>query len=184
MPNQRTAVMTGTTKRYGSRASAGPGHFQIGTVRRHRLEALRGVPAVGAPGCHRRSASEAGPYTIRVRVPHGVKLMPHRHQRIESTGDFRRFLHRPGRSVRPGTSWRHIRPEASVVLPGNTSHFHWAKSSEYITQVTAIGPLGLEYVSARTTIQETTPRSRCDLHLPRGNTWHEMRAKLSHDRYR
>ena len=23
--------------------------------------------------------SEAGPYTIRVRVPHGVKLMPHRH---------------------------------------------------------------------------------------------------------
>ncbi len=24
--------------------------------------------------------------------------------------------------------------------------FHWAKSGEYITQVTAIGPLGLEYV--------------------------------------
>jgi hypothetical protein len=24
----------------------------------------------------------------------------------------------------------------------------WAKSSEYVTQVTAIGPLGLEYVSA------------------------------------
>src|SRR5215470_8034621 len=23
--------------------------------------------------------SETGPYTIRVRVPHGVKLMPHRH---------------------------------------------------------------------------------------------------------
>ena len=23
--------------------------------------------------------SQAGPYTIRVRVPHGVKLMPHRH---------------------------------------------------------------------------------------------------------
>jgi hypothetical protein len=25
-------------------------------------------------------------------------------------------------------------------------HFHWAKSGEYITQVTAIGPLGLTYV--------------------------------------
>jgi hypothetical protein len=33
-----------------------------------------------------------------------------------------------------------------IVLPGNTSHFHWAKSGEYITQVSALGPLGLEYL--------------------------------------
>ena len=26
-------------------------------------------------------------------------------------------------------------------------HFHWAKSGGYVTQVTAIGPLGLEYVN-------------------------------------
>jgi len=39
-------------------------------------------------------------------------------------------------------------PGSVIVLPGNTSHFHWAKSSEYVTQVTAIGPLGLEYISA------------------------------------
>jgi quercetin dioxygenase-like cupin family protein len=38
---------------------------------------------------------------------------------------------------------------SAIVLPGNTSHFHWAKSSEYITQVSAIGPLGLEYVNAK-----------------------------------
>ena len=37
-------------------------------------------------------------------------------------------------------------PGSVIVLPGNTSHFHWAKSGEYITQVSAIGPLGLEYV--------------------------------------
>ena len=36
-------------------------------------------------------------------------------------------------------------PGSVIVLPGNTSHFHWAKSGEYVTQVTAIGPLGLEY---------------------------------------
>jgi len=33
-----------------------------------------------------------------------------------------------------------------IVLPGNTPHFHWAKSGEYVTQVTAIGPLGLDYL--------------------------------------
>ena len=40
-------------------------------------------------------------------------------------------------------------PGAVVILPGNTPHFHWAKSSEYITQVTAIGPLGHEYINPK-----------------------------------
>jgi len=37
-------------------------------------------------------------------------------------------------------------PGAIVVLPGGTPHFHWAKSGTYVTQVTAIGPLGLDYI--------------------------------------
>jgi hypothetical protein len=40
-------------------------------------------------------------------------------------------------------------PGSVIVLPGNTSHFHWAKSTEYIAQVSAIGPLGLEYINAK-----------------------------------
>ena len=40
-------------------------------------------------------------------------------------------------------------PGSVIVLPGNTSHFHWAKDGEYITQVNAIGPLGLEYVDPK-----------------------------------
>jgi len=40
-------------------------------------------------------------------------------------------------------------PGAMIILPGNTPHFHRAKSSEYMTQVTAIGPLGLEYLRAK-----------------------------------
>jgi len=40
-----------------------------------------------------------------------------------------------------GTADGNEMPPASViVLPGNTSHFHLAKSGEYVTQVTAIGP--------------------------------------------
>jgi hypothetical protein len=33
-----------------------------------------------------------------------------------------------------------------VRLQGGTRHFHWAKSGEYVTQVTAVGPISLEYV--------------------------------------
>jgi hypothetical protein len=45
-------------------------------------------------------------------------------------------------------------PGSVVVLPGDTFHFHWAKSGEYVTQATAIGPLGLEYMHS-----EDDPRS-------------------------
>jgi quercetin dioxygenase-like cupin family protein len=37
-------------------------------------------------------------------------------------------------------------PGSLVVLPGGQAHFHWARSGEYITQVSAMGPLGLAYV--------------------------------------
>lgn len=41
-------------------------------------------------------------------------------------------------------------PKGSViVLPGETWHFHWAKSGEYVTQVSALGPLGPEYHDER-----------------------------------
>ena len=41
-------------------------------------EAVSGISAFGTP-CRRCQLSEPGPYTIRVEVPSGVKLMPHRH---------------------------------------------------------------------------------------------------------
>jgi quercetin dioxygenase-like cupin family protein len=40
-------------------------------------------------------------------------------------------------------------PGSVIVLPGDTYHFHWAKSGEYVSQVTAIGPLGLEYLDPK-----------------------------------
>jgi quercetin dioxygenase-like cupin family protein len=92
--------------------------------------------------------SQNAPYTIRVRVPHGVKLMPHRHpeDRVYTvmSGVFYIGL---GDRFDPDKLEAYP-PGSVVVLPGDTFHFHWAKSGEYITQVTAIGPLGLEYLNA------------------------------------
>lgn len=92
--------------------------------------------------------SHAGLYTIRVKVPRGVRLMPHRHpeDRIYTVLEGVFYI---GQGDQFDPDKLEAYPPGSVVLlPGNTSHFHWAKSSEYITQVTAIGPLGLEYVDA------------------------------------
>jgi len=90
-----------------------------------------------------------GPYTIRVKVPRGVKLMPHRHpeDRIYTviSGIFNIGLGDQFDAEKLAA----YPPGAVIILPGNTSHFHWAKSGEYITQVTAIGPLGIEYINSK-----------------------------------
>ncbi len=92
--------------------------------------------------------SEPGPYVIRVKMPGGTKLMPHKHpeDRIYTviSGVFyiglgKKFEDDKLQAYPPGSL---------IVLPSNTAHFHWAKSGEYITQVTAIGPLGLEYIDS------------------------------------
>ncbi len=89
--------------------------------------------------------SEPGPYVIRVKVPSGVKLMPHKHpeDRIYTVMSGIFYI---GLGERFDAGRLEAYPPGSVVvLPGDTWHFHWAKSGEYVTQVTATGPLGLEY---------------------------------------
>ena len=101
--------------------------------------------------------SEPGPYTIRVKAPHGVKLMPHKHpeDRVYTviSGVFYIGLGDQFDAARLEA----YPPGAVIVLPGNTPHFHWAKSGEYITQITAIGPLGMEYLSAEDDPRNTKP---------------------------
>jgi quercetin dioxygenase-like cupin family protein len=89
---------------------------------------------------------EAAPYVIRVKVPHDVRLQPHRHpeDRIYTVMSGVFYI---GRGEKfDGDRVTAYPPGSVIVLPGNTAHFHWAKSGEYVTQVTAIGPLGLEYL--------------------------------------
>jgi quercetin dioxygenase-like cupin family protein len=91
--------------------------------------------------------SEPGPYAVRVKAGHGAKLLPHRHEedRIYTviSGVFYIGL---GEEF-DETKLQAYPPGAVVVLPGNTPHFHWAKSGEYVTQVTAIGPISLHYIN-------------------------------------
>lgn len=93
--------------------------------------------------------SEAGPYTIRVKIPHGVKMMPHRHPEDRVYTVISGVFYIGLGDEFDAEKLQAYPPGSVVVLPGNTSHFHWAKSSDYITQVTAIGPLGLDYVHAK-----------------------------------
>ena len=90
--------------------------------------------------------SEAAPYVIRVKVPAGVKLMPHRHPEDRVYTVLSGVFYIGLGDQFDGDKVNAYPPGSAIVLPGNTSHFHWAKSGEYVTQVTAIGPLGIEYL--------------------------------------
>jgi quercetin dioxygenase-like cupin family protein len=90
--------------------------------------------------------SKPGPYLIRVKLAAGVKMLPHAHpeDRVYTviSGIFYIGL---GAEFDETKLTAHA-PGSVLILPGGQPHFHWAKSGEYITQVTAIGPLGLAYV--------------------------------------
>lgn len=139
-------------------------HAQQGEVRAHQVgqevfkttlpEDVHWKPFPAFPPSVRMAVivgqpSGPGPYTIRVKASHGAKLMPHRHpeDRVYTviSGVFYIGL---GDEFDAGKLEAYP-PGAVIILPGNTSHFHWAKSGEYVTQVTAVGPLGLEYLSAK-----------------------------------
>jgi quercetin dioxygenase-like cupin family protein len=87
------------------------------------------------------------PYVVRVKLPGGVKLMPHTHpeDRIYTvmSGTFYIGLGK----IFDEDKLKAYPPGSVIILPGNTPHFHWSRSGEYITQVTAHGPLGINYIN-------------------------------------
>ena len=101
--------------------------------------------------------TKPGPYLIRVKLPTGTKMSPHSHpeDRIYTviSGIFYIGL---GDEFDESKLIAHA-PGSVLVLPGGQAHFHWAKSGEYVTQVSAIGPLGLAYIDPL-----HDPRNRSD----------------------
>jgi quercetin dioxygenase-like cupin family protein len=101
--------------------------------------AVRLAVVVGHP-------AEPGPYVIRVKAAAGAKLMPHRHpeDRIYTVMSGVFYIGLGDRF--DGDTVVAYPPGSVIVMPGDTPHFHWAKSGEYVTQVMAVGPLGLDYL--------------------------------------
>ena len=124
-------------------------------------------------------------------MPSGVKLMPHRHpeDRIYTVMSGVFYIGLGDRF--DGDKVKAYPPGSVIVLPGNTFHFHWAKSGEYVTQVSAIGPLGLEYLDpgddprkhdvtmAVTDCPIDGPRRVSDLNLSMSRRSHEMKSTYS-----
>ncbi len=93
--------------------------------------------------------TKPGPYVVRVKVPSGVKLMPHKHTEDRTYTVMSGVFYIGLGETFDGDKAKAYPPGSVIALPGDTPHFHWAKSGEYVTQVTAIGQLGLEYINGK-----------------------------------
>jgi hypothetical protein len=92
--------------------------------------------------------SRAGPYLVRVKLPSGVKLMPHVHREDRIYTVFSGVFYIGLGDRFDADRLRAYPPGSVIVLPGGTAHFHWARSGEYVTQVSGAGPLGIDYLDA------------------------------------
>ena len=93
--------------------------------------------------------TKPGPYVIRVKVPSGLKLMPHKHPEDRVYTIISGVFYIGLGDEFDANKLQAYPPGSVIVLPGNTPHFHWARSGEYVSQVQGIGPLGLEYLDSR-----------------------------------
>jgi uncharacterized RmlC-like cupin family protein len=102
--------------------------------------------------------SEPDPYVVRVKLPGGVKLMPHRHHEDRVYTVISGVFYIGVGEQFDEAKLQAFPSGAVVVLPGGTPHFHWAKSGEYVTQVTATGPISLDYVDPANDPRQQSPR--------------------------
>ncbi|MGY4573684.1 cupin domain-containing protein [Bradyrhizobium sp. USDA 3256] len=102
-------------------------------------ESVRLAVVVGDP-------KKPAPFVVRVKVPANAKIMPHSHPEDRIYTVISGVFYIGIGDKYDAAALKAYAPGSVIVLPGNTPHFHWAKSGEYVSQVSAIGPLGLSYI--------------------------------------
>ena len=93
--------------------------------------------------------TQAGPYVTRVRALAGARMMPCTYSEDSTYTVISGVLH-----VGLGEQFDETRlsahgPGSLLVLPSGQAHFLWAKSGEFIAQVSGAGPVALKYLNAR-----------------------------------
>jgi len=99
------------------------------------------VVLYGDPG------KDGEPYSIRLSMPSGYKIMPHFHPKVENvTVISGHFVAGGGDKIDPKTA-KHFPAGSYASLPANMHHFAYAQGAT-VVQVDGIGPFQITYVNA------------------------------------
>ncbi len=149
MSHERTAPGAEATKEKVRSHQPGQSVFKATLPEDIEWKAFPAFPASARLAVMVGQPSQQGPYTVRVKLPHDVKLMPHKHPEDRIYTVISGVFYIGLGDQFDANKLQAYPPGAVIILPGDTCHFHWARSGEYVTQVTAIGPLGMEYVNPK-----------------------------------
>ncbi|HEX4105088.1 MAG TPA: cupin domain-containing protein [Rhizomicrobium sp.] len=105
-----------------------------------------GFPAAARLAVLVGDPAKPGPYVTRVHLPSGTKMMPHKHSEDRIYTVMSGIFYIGLGETFDESKLMAFAPGTVVILPSGQPHFHWAKSGDYITQISAIGPLGMDYI--------------------------------------
>lgn len=109
-------------------------------------EAPPGLPAGAKLAVLEGDPTKKGPFTIRLQMPDGYKIMPHTHPTAEKVtiisgtgflGMGAKFDEAAAKQMEPGTF---------AIMPAGMQHFAFAKG-ETIVQISGKGPFEIKYVN-------------------------------------
>jgi quercetin dioxygenase-like cupin family protein len=125
-----------------------PGEEHFLAIRPEEMvwEPFAGYPPAARVAILVGDPTRPGPYAVRVKLPSGTRMKPHRHPEDRLYTVISGIFYIGRGEVFDEDKLEAFAPGSLIVLPGGQAHFHWAKSGDYVTQVIAIGPLGLDYV--------------------------------------
>jgi quercetin dioxygenase-like cupin family protein len=109
-------------------------------------EAPPGLPAGAQLAVLEGDPTKKGPFTIRLQMPDGYKIMPHTHPTAEKvtiisgTG----FLGMGGKFDEAGA--KQMEPGSFAILPAGMQHFAFSKG-ETVVQISGKGPFEIKYVN-------------------------------------
>lgn len=112
---------------------------------------IKWIPFAAAPGAQiavlAGGPNKPGLYAIRMSIPSDMKVMPHSHPEDRVYTVIAGTWYIGLGDAFDADKLQAYEPGSVVYLPGKVNHFHWAKSGSYITQIIAVGPVGLNYVN-------------------------------------
>jgi hypothetical protein len=109
-------------------------------------EAPPGLPAGAKLAVLEGDPTKKGPFTIRLQMPDGYKIMPHTHPTAEKVTIISGigFLGMGGKFDEAGA--KQMEPGAFAIMPAGMQHFAFAKG-ETIVQISGKGPFEIKYVN-------------------------------------
>jgi hypothetical protein len=90
--------------------------------------------------------AEAGPFTMRLKVPDGFKIAPHTHPAVEHVTVISGTFHLGMGEKFDAAAGREMPAGSFGFMPAGMKHFGWAKG-ETVVQVHGLGPWKIVYVN-------------------------------------